>query len=1467
MQCYTELTPPTTVTHALCFPFLSPDSINLVVVRTSLLQVFSTKTFVKELDTGSQIYTSPEDFDQVTDRRILDNEGIEQSFLGVDAKVQRAERLNLTKLVLVAEYALSGTVLSLARIKLQHSKSGGEALLVAVQDAKLSLVEWDPERHGLSTISIHYYEQEELQKNPWAPPLNRSVNYLTADPRSRCAVLKFGSRELAVLPFRQAGDDLVMDDYDADIDGEIQDQSMSRIVNGNVSTADTPYSASFVLPITALDPTLIHPVHISFLYEYREPTFGVLSSPLVTSTSTLHERYDTLAYTVFTLDLEQRASTTILSVSGLPYDLYKIIPLPPPVGGTLLLGGNELVHVDQAGKTNGVAVNSFARDTTSFSMADQSTLEMKLEGCIIEQIDTEKGDMLMILNTGELAIVSFKLDGRSVSGLSVRRVSSDNGGHAVKAAASCAVLLTKGRMFIGSEDGDSVILGWSRRSEQQSKQRRQSEEQFMEDGIDEEDMDDYDDDLYGTTDSEFKRNQDTITSRDSNMSSRGTGEYLFKVHDSLLNIAPAKAIAFGYPASNSTEANEQDANRHLDLVVASGRGRAGGITILNRELRQNLVERFDLPGVTGVWTIRAKRPAVEIPSEQASIRLDNAYATNQEYDTFMIVSKSTGEGQEESAIYALATTGLEEVKGTDFDPTAGGTVDAGMMCKDTRVVQVLKGEIRSYDVDLALAQIHPLIDESTGAEPKILHISFTDPYLLLIKDDQTVSVIECHEDGDLEEVDMGETVTGQKWIAGCLYEDHRRLFRCLPKTDRIADKERNVLMFLISSQGSLFMFNLIDWTHPPYTVANVTLFPPRLSPSYTMKRSSAQAGIKDMLVAELGDEVARCPYVIFRTTSNEVILYEPFHAEFNETAPWDSSTLQLLKICSPSFTRSAVSWSPEETVHKADNQSCHLHAIPDLGGCSTVFIPGEYPCFLLRSAASSPKLLRVREKGIVGASGFHTKNCEKGWLYFDDEGVVRSAQFPSKVKLAELSWPARKIHLGEEVQALSYHAPMGDYVLGVTVKQDFELPKDDEIHRNWAKEDLSFKPQIDQGTVKLLTPINWTIIDSYPLQPNEVILCMSTITLCVSEHTDERKPLIAVGTSNTAIPDLPSRGTIYVFDIISVVPEPRRPETNHKLKLIAREEVKGAVTSLSEVGTQGFLLAAQGQKCMVRGLKEDGSLLPVAFMDMMCYVSVVRCLPGTGLCLMGDAWKGVWFVGYMEDPYKVSLFGKSTGRLEVISAEFLPSGDQLYILIADADSNIHILQFDPEHPKSLSGTHLLSLRIFHTGHFPSTLTRLPSTSPSLSLSLSPTPTSTSAHQTQILLTSQTGSINLLTQVPETIYRRLLTIQSHLHTTLEHACALNPRSYRLTGDAYAFGGERAVLDGCLLRRWYELDLAKRAEILSRVGMGLGIGRGADRRGGGAGAGAGRGDSGGEEAFREDFRAFCAGGAGDGVLGFF
>ena len=151
----------------------------------------------------------------------------------------------------------------------------------------------------------------------------------------------------------------------------------------------------------------------------------------------------------------------------------------------------------------------------------------------------------------------------------------------------------------------------------------------------------------------------------------------------------------------------------------------------------------------------------------------------------------------------------------------------------------------------------------------------------------------------------------------------------------------------------------------------------------------------------------------------------------------------------------------------------------------------------------------------------------------------------------------------------------------------------------------------------------------YPLDSGEIVMCIKTMSLEISENTHVRRDLIVVGTSFVLGEDLSAKGRIYVFDIIEVVPDPEIPGTGRKLKLIAKEEVKGAVTSFSEVGSEGFLLVAQGQKCMVRGLKEDGTLLPVAFIDAQCYITVAKELKGSGLCIMADAVKGVWLTGYL----------------------------------------------------------------------------------------------------------------------------------------------------------------------------------------------------------------------------------------------
>lgn len=184
---------------------------------------------------------------------------------------------------------------------------------------------------------------------------------------------------------------------------------------------------------------------------------------------------------------------------------------------------------------------------------------------------------------------------------------------------------------------------------------------------------------------------------------------------------------------------------------------------------------------------------------------------------------------------------------------------------------------------------------------------------------------------------------------------------------------------------------------------------------------------------------------------------------------------------------------------------------------------------------------------------------------------------------------------------------------------------------------------------------------------------------------------------------------------------------------------------------------------------------------------------------------------------------KSAAQMEVLAGDFLPWEKHLYLATADATSNLHIFQYDPENLQSVSGTRLVHKASFHIGHFPISITRLPSTlAPSVTTVNSTDDDSLEvdgAHPTkpqeQLLYTSKSGVLVLVTPIDENMYRRLNTIQSYLANQLDHPCALNPRAYRAVADEGL--ASRGVVDGTLLRRWNELSSLRKAEACAKAGV--------------------------------------------------
>ena len=187
-----------------------------------------------------------------------------------------------------------------------------------------------------------------------------------------------------------------------------------------------------------------------------------------------------------------------------------------------------------------------------------------------------------------------------------------------------------------------------------------------------------------------------------------------------------------------------------------------------------------------------------------------------------------------------------------------------------------------------------------------------------------------------------------------------------------------------------------------------------------------------------------------------------------------------------------------------------------------------------------------------------------------------------------------------------------------------------------------------------------------------------------------------------------------------------------------------------------------------------------------------------------------------EEPYKLQLFGRDQVGLEVIAAEFLPSGKNLYMNVADGDGVLHVLQFDPDSPESERGMKLLHRSRFSSGSFITSTLLIPTTnSDSDENELNGDSDADSSSQNyQILLATQEGGLSVLSHLSAPTYQRLSALQNILISTLEHPCGLNPRSYRAV-ETDGIGGT-AIVDGNLVQRWRDQDLFHQSSVADKVG---------------------------------------------------
>lgn len=593
-----------------------------------------------------------------------------------------------SKLECIAQYTLFGNVMSIQSINLANSAR--DALLLAFSDAKLSIVEYDPDNHDLRTLSLHYFEEEDM-KDGWTH--HHHVPIVRADPENRCAVMTIFGRKLVVLPFKR---DNAIDDNDTDI---------KPMIN-STGTGKAPILSSYMILLKDFIDKIDNVIDIQFLHGYYEPTLLILYEPLKTFAGRVAVRTDTCAMAAISLNLQQKVHPIIWSMSNLPFDCTRAVPIKKPLGGTLIFSVNALIYLNQSIPPYGVSLNSIAETCTNFPLKPQEELNVSLD---CAQVGFLEDDTLVLsLKGGELYVLTLLAD-------SMRYVRSF---HFEKAAASvlttCICVCENHFLFLGSRLGNSLLLRFTEKSNEvitlddeddaPNAKRSRNSKSTSNDKI----LDSLNDCMASDV-LDIRDPEELEVYGNQRQASLQITSYIFEVCDSLLNIGPCGNISLGEPAFLSEEfTNNPDVD--LELVTTSGYGKNGALCVLQRSIRPQIVTTFTLPGCTNMWTVRS----------------------GDEKHAFLILS------QQDSSMILQTGQEINEIDNTGF-ATNGPTVYACNLGNNKYIVQVTPTTVRLLQ-GIQQLQFVPL---DLGAQ--IVYASSADPYISMLTEDGQVITLMLRE--------------------------------------------------------------------------------------------------------------------------------------------------------------------------------------------------------------------------------------------------------------------------------------------------------------------------------------------------------------------------------------------------------------------------------------------------------------------------------------------------------------------------------------------------------------------------------------------------------------------------------------------------------------------------------------------------------------------------------------------------
>lgn len=1293
MDVYNQFVYPTTSLFSIYCNFTDKKDDNLVVSKGNLLQVFKLVNITAR--ESSHVY----------DEIAIEDYNLDQN--------------QQYKLILVSEYPLNGKILDIHRFRPVGEEV--DYLIVSTETAKISIVKWNPSDYLVSVVSLHYYET--VLNSLLMEKLNTSDVIHRTDPNNSCTLMHVDDI-LLFLPFKknEGNDDLdYVDDYDPIIEQKIIQKKID-IETDAINTSDL-FHNSFLLNATTLHSDLKHIIDVQFLYSYRNPTIAILYAPEnVSSTGYLPIIKDNLKIIVLSLDLEMKSADVIIEVSKLPYDLEHIVPLTNPINGFLLMGANEIIHINSLGSPKGIYVNEFYPKTSEFQMKNQRELNLFLELSQVSQI-TDSEVLLITKEDKFYTLIFDEIGGVSNLNKIVANKEANYEGITLSSVLDITNIPNKNLLFVSCQGSDSMLIRW----EYQMNEKTPTSNTDTNTANSE--IFDGDEDIWLYEDDENNENSKLDTS---------LVNCKFSLFDSLINIGPLSDFTLGYLSTEPKLHGLPNPNfKESTIFGSSGLNSAASVSVVTPSVKPLIRSSLKFSNASKIWTVK-----------------------NHKGDTKYLIT--TDQKTSKTQIFEVAKK-YKELKTKNFKGKSF-TIQFGTiaMMDKLRPVQVLAHKIMIYNLSFGYIT-------SKSFDKEINHSVIYENYIVLLMKSGEIEVLEYNEETKkLNRMDLPALLNflifTNAWVSKSALLNHATPVKKRSSDGDLVkseiDNQEEILFWLVTADNRLLVFRK-EHLEKVHEFKNIHKMPEYLQLSNMDPNYEADVDpiLKQCIYTRLGDKFDGKNYLIMLTFGGEVIIYESF---------FDPAQQCYRFIKSNDLFQVPITGAPGNSYSYATKIERNLFKINDLNGSNVVMVTGAMPFMLYKQYNSYPRMFKFTSKSLLYFAPFSNDECLDGLICIDDKMSCRMIQLDFNFDYSN-KLPIRKIQIGETINKIAYHELTNTFIISTLKLENFKLTDADGEDTIEYNRDLKKPAKNYRGSIKLLSPENWSVIDTATLEENETCTSLGVLAL-KNNGTDGSRVIIFVGSGIFQTEDVSTFGTWKLYDMINVVPEPGKPEAKYRLKSICSETSKGPVLDACSVA--GRFAVIQGQRMLVRMVKGEGSAVPVAFVDTSLYSSKVKTFEN--MVLIGDSYQSLSLFGFDAEPYRMIALGKDEHEMKLNECEFIVHNQNLYIVAADDNSVLHILQYDPYDPHSLRGHKLLRKSAFRSNaHTTKMLTC--SRRASIFSMVSTLPIRSDVDLGfEVIGSNIDGSFYKVSPINEYQYRRLYSLQNYIADKQHHWLGLNPK---------------------------------------------------------------------------------------------